>query len=162
MKIRDGFVSNSSSSSFMVRLKDLTGIQLHKIMNIEYSEHVNSWDHWSIETRNGMVIGSVSMDNFSMDEYLTKIGVDEEKVQWSEWDRWQSHNYDEDVENDVEKLVKVLHEELKDQRGYDNSYPHIGYETFKEDEDTFVKIDGNINLTVLAKMVLKYMENQND
>ena len=79
MKIRSGFVSNSSSSSFMVSLRKLSIEQLCKIINhqmwgakmgIEYANQP-----WSIEVRNGVLYGDTSMDNFDMQTFMDKLGV---------------------------------------------------------------------------------------
>lgn len=80
MKIRRGFVSNSSSSSFVVSLRNLSLEQLCKILNyqiwgeklgIEYAKS----DAWNISIRHGMLCGDTFMDNFDMREFLDKIGV---------------------------------------------------------------------------------------
>ena len=79
MKIRQGFVSNSSSASFVVSLRKLSLEQLCKIMNhtkwgkefeMNYYE-----DSWSITVEDGVLHGSTSMDNFDMEAFLVKIGI---------------------------------------------------------------------------------------
>ncbi len=89
VKIRTGFVSNSSSSSFVVSLWKLTPEQVSKILDhqkwgkklgMEYTE-----DAWSITLGKGLVRGETSMDNFDMAEFLRKIGVTTSSDQWSEW-----------------------------------------------------------------------------
>jgi len=88
MKIRNGFVSNSSSSSFVIALNEITVEQLEKIKNhseegkklgMEYAS-----DEWFIKVRNGLVTGSTIMDNFNMQEFLEKIGV-KNKVEWCDF-----------------------------------------------------------------------------
>jgi hypothetical protein len=88
MKVRNGFVSNSSSSSFMIPLSAITADQRNKIMDhihegqalgIMYSSEE---DAWSITENAHAIEGYTSMDNFNMDEFLTKIGVPEELVHW--------------------------------------------------------------------------------
>jgi hypothetical protein len=106
MKIRYGFVSNSSSSSFMIRLADLTSWQLEMIRkHREVLEimpifkrnglYENSDCAWWIEedteyeldaeypedTEYKVIKGSTPMDNLDMEEFLKIIGVPEEKIQ---------------------------------------------------------------------------------
>jgi len=92
MKIRTSFVSNSSSSSFVVDKCFLTQEQIDKIYNhIEVSQNENfedilkytsSGDEWEIEETEKTLEGSTFMDNFSMSDFMKKIGVDTRKVNW--------------------------------------------------------------------------------
>lgn len=86
MKIRNGFVSNSSSSSFMIRLDDITSKQLRQI---QHHGPCNQGDEWSIRIRDHIVVGMTWMDNFDMHYYLDKIGVDMNLVHWDEYDNWE-------------------------------------------------------------------------
>ena len=94
MKIRSGFVSNSSSSSFVIYLGDITDKQLNKIKNhihfaqkmrtIEYKcEH----DAWNIEVdeEKNIVRGWTWVDNFDMHEFLAQISVASDTVSWEEY-----------------------------------------------------------------------------
>jgi len=88
MKIRNGFVSNSSSSSFVISKKDLTTKQIYCINNhIEIAEYLGmkTWDSpWDISDDDENIKGYTYLDNFDMDEFLEKIGVDKSKIDWTE------------------------------------------------------------------------------
>ena len=87
MNTRLGFVSNSSSSSFVLDKTRCTPSQLDAIRNhIEfadkhffgfYTEPHNSWD---IAEKEHDMRGFTWMDNFDMQEFLEKIGVPDDAV----------------------------------------------------------------------------------
>jgi len=88
-KIRLDYVTNSSSSSFLIQKKYLTekqikAIYLHgkigKKMGIPYAE-----DTWNIEENEDLISGNTYMDNFDFHEYLRKIGIPEEVIFWGEF-----------------------------------------------------------------------------
>jgi len=89
MKIRNGFVSNSSSSSFIINKKDITVEQMDKIEDhIKYAKdnfsQLSNADEewrWKIEDNKDTIILSTWMDNFSMDLFLNLIGIDENKIE---------------------------------------------------------------------------------
>lgn len=79
MKIREGFVSNSSSSSFVllkIRLKATQifairhHIELGKELGIQYCDPEDAWD--ITEDENTIKLNTF-MDNFDMDCFLKKI-----------------------------------------------------------------------------------------
>ncbi len=78
MKYRNGFVSNSSSSSFVVSLSILTEKEKRKVLSYkEYSEDESDGhfrDHWSIrvDEQRGVMYGFTSMDNGHLSKYLGK------------------------------------------------------------------------------------------
>lgn len=93
MKLRLGFVSNSSSSSFVIKKSDLTSTQIEKIWNhIEWAKTINSkretpnkyrWlDAWKISEDDETISGYTTMDNFSMDEFLEDIGIPEQVIDY--------------------------------------------------------------------------------
>lgn len=86
MKTRTGFVSNSSSSSFILHKAYVTPDQIAKIIDHQNSgeEWAEEWP-WKIEERETTILGEVFMDNFDMREYMSKLGIDvdnEEVVEW--------------------------------------------------------------------------------
>jgi hypothetical protein len=92
MKIRQGFVSNSSSSSFVVRKEYLIEEQLEAIRNhIEYAkenlpnmlniEYTSEYDEWNVNETNEDINMFTIMDNFDMHYFLCEIGVKEEQIE---------------------------------------------------------------------------------
>ena len=91
MKTRMGFVSNSSSSSFVIKLSDLTGAQVSAIENHsrmtdlgESFEQCEEGQQWRIHIGIYDIAGYTDMDNFDMRAFLRVIGVKEEVIRWTE------------------------------------------------------------------------------
>ena len=107
MKIRQGFVSNSSSASFVIKLNKLTPIQIHMIEeHIFYANAIDAgnrfakkeddeyaptskygwYEPWKIITdaKAGEIRGSTGMTNFDMHAFLTDIGVNQFDIESTE------------------------------------------------------------------------------
>ena len=87
MKIRNGFVSNSSSSSFVLDSKYLSSTQIKLIEGHKYCKTIpyamsDKWDiSWSEDKR--FIILDTFLDNFDMYSYLINIvGIKEEQIMY--------------------------------------------------------------------------------
>jgi len=94
MKIRNGFVSNSSSSSFVINKKNLRNSQINNIFNhIEFGKkmkfteypdvdyHCEEGDSWKCLDNGDTIEVYTMMDNFDMYDFLIRIGVDEDDIE---------------------------------------------------------------------------------
>ena len=98
MKIRNGYVSNSSSSSFVVIKYSLTNEQKDMIYNYQdYADFFKTIDDtcidkfeycdtdpWRIVDYNDFIFGETSMDNFSMQDFLDYIKVNPDSIDWND------------------------------------------------------------------------------
>lgn len=81
MKIRHGFVSNSSSASFTVNVDKLSARDALILMEYPHvaAQEGSPWtDYWDInrDDARGLIIGNTNMDNSDLSDYLTAKGVD--------------------------------------------------------------------------------------
>jgi len=105
MKIRDGLVSNSSSSSFIISKNKLTDLQIYQIKNYQniayelggYDKiedgNINGYkcgkfgyidDRWNITETLLNIKGDTIIDNFDFCTFLPAIGVKSEDVIWGD------------------------------------------------------------------------------
>jgi predicted oxidoreductase len=126
MKVRNGYVSNSSSSSFVLLKDAISNNQLDMILNIEEwieiiikedeengsidklrekFEYYDS-DPWRISDYGDYIFGETSMDNFSMSDYLNHIKVDRDYICWDD-----GYN-DEPYQNQLE-FIRNLRQKLR-------------------------------------------------
>lgn len=115
MKTRIGFVSNSSSSSFIIQKKNLTkrqmdmirnhyeeGYELQKI-NGENNKYVleeyypDEADKWILREDDKTITVATSMTNFDIEMFLNDIGLKEginfiEGGEFLIWDWWEEEN----------------------------------------------------------------------
>ena len=84
MKKRLGFVSNSSSASFVLNMRALAKFQIDAVLDcVEYAEKLLRWkkddcyEGWTIEMskEKNTIEGWTHMDNFEMDEFFEKLGI---------------------------------------------------------------------------------------
>ena len=87
MKTRNGFVSNSSCSSFVINKRYLSPYLLERVMRYqelapEYDMKVYEGDEWEIFDAGEVLTFSTNMDNFNLTELLVKMGVDSKFIDW--------------------------------------------------------------------------------
>jgi hypothetical protein len=77
MKQRAGFVSNSSSSSFIVQKHVLTEEQIQEILRPATPEEdpYDSWASWFVEETADTITGYTSMDNYQYTDRFKAMGI---------------------------------------------------------------------------------------
>ena len=74
MKQRYGFVSNSSSSSFIINLNNITCTQKELLISIN-DYVITNGEGWNLYESGNNLIGETYMDNFDFKAILNELGI---------------------------------------------------------------------------------------
>ena len=77
MKVRNGFVSNSSSASFVIKVEHLTNEQIDLLLDFDR-------DGWDINVVGDTMYGDCVCDNGELKGYMFDIGVRREVIEWED------------------------------------------------------------------------------
>ena len=85
MKARTGFVSNSSSASFIVRKEPLNDSQKYIVENfvevVKKAEYGDCAPDWQMAEEGPHYSFSTTMDNYSLDEFFENLGINCEEYE---------------------------------------------------------------------------------
>lgn len=81
MKLRTGFVSNSSSSSFVISKHFLSPCQITELLDfrnsvVKYGFHESDANYWDINENDHEIYGFSIMDNLGIEQFLERLGID--------------------------------------------------------------------------------------
>ena len=113
MKVRTDYVTNSSSSSFVIAKKHLDADQIlaiheHISLGKRLGMYCCSLDcQWDIDENDEYIGGDTYQDNFDMYSFLDDIGVNSKVVHWG-YGIWDDGIPEDDIK---EHWRKLLHED---------------------------------------------------
>lgn len=122
MKIRTDYVTNSSSSSFIIAKRNLDTDQIkavreHWTLAKKMGMIDEGWDYpWQIEENDSYITGYVSMDNFQISDLFDKIGIDDSIVYWDDY------RFDLNDKNDIKEAEKSFKSKEKREEWRDMLY----------------------------------------
>ncbi len=82
MKFRNGFISNSSSTSFVITKEALSELQIKALL--EYAESEDNWDGWNIHETEYFIKGYTVMDNGSIDPFIESLNIPEGSINYED------------------------------------------------------------------------------
>jgi len=84
MKMRQGFVSNSSSASFVIIKDKLTEYQFKMLLLYSHKDNKNNIDGWDICEQEEFVKGNTIMDNGGIYSFIEELEISNDIMVWSD------------------------------------------------------------------------------